>query len=285
MKDYFNYGGKVCVVTGGYSGMGAALVERLVDCGAKVYMLDIKDPGRSDITFIETDLSSKESIDAAFTKLPEQFDKFFGCAGVSGLHTDFVTTMCINLLSTKYMTEQYLFDRVVEGGAIAYIASQGAGPWLKWKDTYYTLLTTETWEDGIQWLNECIANHPKANAYYVSKRGLVYYTKMIVAKFGQYKSIRVNCIGPGGTRTPLFDEFTKKLGSLEAQDKFRGAPDKYAEAYEMAEPLLCINSDAFSYVSGQNIVVDFGSTAMSETDTLREGRDKLFQGSGLGSPI
>lgn len=40
MKDYFNYSGKNCVVTGAASGMGKAAAEALVDMGAKVYALD-----------------------------------------------------------------------------------------------------------------------------------------------------------------------------------------------------------------------------------------------------
>ena len=67
LEDYQN---KVCVVTGAASGIGKALCEKLVALGAQVYALD---RNKADIeglsAFVETDLSDKGSIDAAFCKL------------------------------------------------------------------------------------------------------------------------------------------------------------------------------------------------------------------------
>ena len=64
LEDYQN---KVCVVTGAASGIGKALCEKLVALGAQVYALD---RNKADIeglsAFVETDLSDKGSIDAAF---------------------------------------------------------------------------------------------------------------------------------------------------------------------------------------------------------------------------
>ena len=68
LEDYQN---KVCVVTGAASGIGKALCEKLVALGAQVYALD---RNKADIeglsAFVETDLSDKGSIDAAFGVLP-----------------------------------------------------------------------------------------------------------------------------------------------------------------------------------------------------------------------
>ncbi len=82
LEDYQN---KVCVVTGAASGIGKALCEKLVALGAQVYALD---RNKADIeglsAFVETDLSDKGSIDAAFGVLPQVIDRFFGVAGLSG---------------------------------------------------------------------------------------------------------------------------------------------------------------------------------------------------------
>lgn len=71
MKDYLGYTGKVCVVTGAASGMGKATAEMLVDLGAMVYALDWAEVKVEGITaYLHTDLSKKESIDAAFAQIP-----------------------------------------------------------------------------------------------------------------------------------------------------------------------------------------------------------------------
>lgn len=124
MKDYLGYTGKVCVVTGAASGMGKATAEMLVDLGAMVYALDWAEVKVEGITaYLHTDLSKKESIDAAFAQIPDHIDCYFGIAGVSGLGTDFLTTTKIDLISNKYISECILPARMTEGGAIAYMTS------------------------------------------------------------------------------------------------------------------------------------------------------------------
>ena len=97
MKDYFGYKDKVCVVTGAASGIGRSTVDLLLDMGAVVYAIDIKDveiPGVKN--FIAADLNSKDAIDMAFEEIPKQIDCFFGVAGVSGVKTNFYTTFTVN---------------------------------------------------------------------------------------------------------------------------------------------------------------------------------------------
>lgn len=59
VKDYLGYQGKVCVITGCASGMGLAAAERLIDLGAEVYGMDIKDCKLPMKKFIKTDLGDK----------------------------------------------------------------------------------------------------------------------------------------------------------------------------------------------------------------------------------
>lgn len=103
LEDYQN---KVCVVTGAASGIGKALCEKLVALGAQVYALD---RNKADIeglsAFVETDLSDKGSIDAAFGVLPQVIDRFFGVAGLSGARTSYWLTFTVNFIANKYMTD------------------------------------------------------------------------------------------------------------------------------------------------------------------------------------
>ena len=124
MRDYLGYSGKVCVVTGASSGMGASLAEMLIDCGAQVWTAS-----RGEVTlegqagWVKLDQVSRESIDAAFAQLPEKIDCFFGVAGVSGLKNDYVETFTIDFVANKYLLDTYLSKRVAPGGSITFVTS------------------------------------------------------------------------------------------------------------------------------------------------------------------
>ena len=132
MKDYFNYVGKTCVVTGGSNGMGKATVEMLLDLGAKVYNLDLVPGDIAGMEYIQVNLTERESIDKAFEKLPPTIDKFFGVAGIVGVGPGQTAELVvkINFLSYKYMLDNYLFDRMAWGGAIAFITSGACRGWI-----------------------------------------------------------------------------------------------------------------------------------------------------------
>ena len=261
MKDYFGYRNKIAVVTGSASGMGRAIVEMLVDLGAEVYALDWTEVSVSGIkSYIPTDLSNKASIDSAFEEIPAKIDKFFGCAGVSGQRHDYTTTMSINFIANKYITEEYLLDRMSVEGAIAYITSAGGLRWEKPDNIAEFISIVE----AVGW-NACIAdiedsgrkNQEGRFGYAMSKRALNYYVAYILPRFAE-KKIRVNAILPGATKSGLTDDFAINTGGVENLIKFTGFAQRLAEAKEMGEPMIFLNSDMASYISGVLMDVDFG---------------------------
>ena len=166
MKDYLGYTGKVCVVTGAASGMGKATAEMLVDLGAMVYALDWAEVKVEGITaYLHTDLSKKESIDAAFAQIPDHIDCYFGIAGVSGLGTDFLTTTQIDLISNKYISECILTARMTEGGAIAYMTSTAGIGWEQEgnKRHYLPVVEAEGWDGAVAALEKTPLIHLPGN--------------------------------------------------------------------------------------------------------------------------
>ena len=102
MKDYFGYKGKVCVVTGAGTGVGAATAEILVDMGAEVYTLARREVPVKGVKEVQCDLRFKEDIDRAFQNIPDKIDCFFGCAGIFGAFSDFMTVLTVDFLANKY---------------------------------------------------------------------------------------------------------------------------------------------------------------------------------------
>jgi NAD(P)-dependent dehydrogenase (short-subunit alcohol dehydrogenase family) len=264
VQDYLKYEDKVCVVTGAASGMGKATAEMLVDLGARVYALDwarIEVPGIT--TGYHVDLGKKADIDEVFADLPSRIDAYFGVAGVSGQQHDYNTTVTINFVANKYITDTYLEDRMNEGGAIAYITSTAGLNWEKYSDEVKAMATADGWDATVAELEKLgMAQVPGPAAYPLSKRATNYYATSRVGPFAA-KKVRVNIVLPASTDTGLTDDFVKSVGSMDALIAYSGYAGRLATAREMAQPLVFLNSPMASYVSGVGLIVDYGARTMS----------------------
>ena len=227
LEDYQN---KVCVVTGAASGIGKALCEKLVALGAQVYALD---RNKADIeglsAFVETDLSDKGSIDAAFGVLPQVIDRFFGVE-----------------------------KRIPSGGSIAYVTSCGGLMWEKWRKEYVKVMDCKTWDEMVAFMKSV---SPKDGvgvmAYTLSKRAMNYYTSLKAVELGK-RGIRVNALLPGSTDTGMKKEFEKMAGGQDNLVKENGGAGRLATPQEMADPLLFLNSGMAAFVSGLLLIADMG---------------------------
>lgn len=263
MKDYFGYNNKICVVTGAASGIGKATAELLVELNAEVYALDITKqdiPGVKE--FIEVDLSNKESIDEAMERVPRHIDSFFGVAGLSGAKTNYYKTFTVNYIANKYITEEYLKKRMSYGGAISYVTSTGGLYWDKYSSEFEKFTNAKTWDEMIE------ALHAQAKedtigmmAYPLSKRAMNYYMAKLAIELGPQK-IRVNALLPGSTDTGMKKEFEVEAGGMDALVAETGTAKRLAKPEEMAQPLVFLNSDMASFITGLPLIVDAGANAM-----------------------
>lgn len=265
MKDYLGYNGKVCVVTGAASGMGKATTEILVDLGAEVYALDVAEATTPGIKkFIKVNLGEKASIDEAFDQLPNQIDCFFGIAGVSGQTTDFVTTVTINYIANKYITDEYLKERMNPGGAIVYVTSGAGLAWEKpeYVEEYKPIVDTVGWDETLNALEKLnFIEKSGPFGYIFSKRVMNYYISTLVSVFGERegeKKVRVNGVLPAATQSGQTDDFVKNAGGMDKMIESTGYSGRLAESKEIAEPLVFLNSKMASFLSGVLLDVDFG---------------------------
>lgn len=263
MKDYFKYQGKTVVVTGAASGMGKATAEMLVDLGAKVYALDWAEVNVEGIEqYIHTDLSQKESIDEAFSKIPQEIDSFFGIAGVAGTKTDFLTTVKIDLISNKYICEKILINRMKENSSIAFMTSTAGVGWeLEGNMKYYLpVVNADGWDGAVEAIQKSPFIHLPGNAgYSFSKLAMNYLVGKYQGLFAS-KKIRVNAVLPGSTDTGLTDDFSSLIGGVDNLLEYTGYAKRLALSKEMARPIVFLNSEAASYVSDELMIVDYGST-------------------------
>ena len=262
MKDYFGYKDKVCVVTGASSGMGRATVEMLVDLGAKVYALDLNPCTVEGIAeFIHCNLAKKEEIDESFNKIPEHIDSFFGVAGLSGSKTDYRTTFDCNYTANMYITLNYLKERMKKGGSIVYCTSTAGLEWKKFKKEQNKVVHAKTWEEVEERTRKLASSAPATFAYMYSKRCLSQFACEQAVEFAKL-GIRINNVLPASTDTGMKQEFQDMIGSEEALIAQTGLAGRLAKSEEMAYPMVFLNSDMASFISGLDMVVDYTDTCL-----------------------
>lgn len=262
MKNYFGYEGKICVVTGASSGMGKATVEMLVDLGANVYALDLNPCTITGIKeFIKCDLANKKEIDEAFKKIPEYIDSFFGVAGLSGAKTDYRTTFDCNYTANMYITLNYLKNRMYRGGSIVYCTSTAGLEWKRFKKEQNKVVHAKTWEEVEGITKKLASSAPATFAYMYSKRCLSQFACEQAVEFAKL-GIRINNVLPASTDTGMKQEFQDMVGSKEGLIAQAGLAGRLATPEEMAYPMVFLNSEMSSFISGLDMVVDYTDTCL-----------------------
>ena len=268
-----NYKDKVCVVTGAASGIGLATVKLLLEEGAEVYAMDLADVSIGNTLALTCDLSDKDSIDTAFEKVPEHIDCFFGVAGLSGAISNYHKTFTVNYIANKYITETYLKNRMSKGGSICYVTSTAGSYWDKYSKEFQLFTRAKTWEEMINVLEyQSKEDAVGIMAYPFSKRAMNHYMANLSVELAE-KGIRVNALLPGATETGMKREFEVEAGGYDKLVANSGMAKRLADPMEMAKPLLFLNSDMASYISGTCLYVDFCNDAMIKLGLKKDSLD------------
>lgn len=248
--------GKCALITGGASGIGRATVQLFAEEGAAVAIADIKDAaGKAlareiqasggKVIFVHCDVTEAEDCQRAVQLTVDQLgglDILFNNAGV--IHrknilemseSEWDRVMEVNLKSI-YLMSKFTLPVMVKAGGGA-IINNGSG-----------------W--GLR-------GGRNAVSYCASKGAVVNLTRAMAIDHGP-DNIRVNCICPGDTDTPMLHGEAVQLGLnkesflAEAAERPMG---RYGQPREVAQAVLFLASDAASYVTGTILVVDGGGLA------------------------
>lgn len=248
--------GKTAIITGGASGIGFATAQLFAEEGAQVVIADINvEQGKlaehkinsagGRAVFVACDVTRAQDCQRAVRVAVETFGKLdilFNNAGIIR-RADVIGTreeewdrvMAVNVKSIFLMSKYAIPEIVKQGGGA--IVNTGSG-----------------W--GIK-------GGRNAVSYCASKGAVVNMTRAMAIDHGS-QNIRVNCVCPGDTDTPMLRNEAQQLGQVEdeflAEAKERPL-NRYAQPIEIAQAVLYLASDAASYVTGAVLVVDGGGTA------------------------
>jgi len=260
----FRYDDQRVVITGASSGMGAATATMLVDAGAEVHALDIRDVSAPVAKAYETDVGDPDSVDTALATIGSPIHKLFNVAGVPQTHAP-ERVFTVNFLGLRHITERTL-DLMPDGGAVASVASLAGMGWSEHMASITELLDTPDVASGQAWAAAHLADH--GDPYFFSKECVIVYPLRRAPRLARERGIRVNCISPGPVDSPMMVDFRAALSSATIDWTATQANGRLGRPQEMAPPLVFLNSDDASYVSGHNLIVDAGFTAAMTTNQV-----------------
>jgi NAD(P)-dependent dehydrogenase (short-subunit alcohol dehydrogenase family) len=243
------------LITGGSSGIGLAIAQRFLTEGARVAILSRHPEKASEhlapeamdkkrVFFCPCDVSKADEVDRAVSQALNSLnglDLVVNCAGAT-LRKNIVDTtpeewdhiIGINLRGV-YLVCRAVIPHLPRGGCIINIGSVIG-------------------QKGL----------PLRPAYGAAKAGVIYLTKQLAIEYAA-SGLRVNCICPGGTETPLLIEAAKAKG-LEPEKALAAAGKAHplgrlGRPEEIAHAAVYLASSLSGFVTGTILNVDGGVTA------------------------
>ena len=206
MSHPFDYSGKRVVITGAFSGVGAATLEVLRTLGApEVIALDIKKPEGPIDSYIETNMGDADSVAAAVAAIDGPIDVLFNNAGIAATRP-VADVMAVNWLGLRQLSEA-LLPRIREGGAIVNTASIAGG---QWPGHLAEVLECIALEDRAALAAWCDGHKEiVGDGYAFSKECVQVYT-MKSAKRSLAAGVRTNSVCPAPIDTPLLPSSTRR---------------------------------------------------------------------------
>jgi len=265
----FRLDGKNAVVTGAAGILGRPFCEGLAEFGGNVAVVDLdqdacqKFAGELEARYgiraigIGCDITDPVAVEAMAASAESAFgeihvlhnnvggktpdlDAYFAAFEDYSLN-EWRRVMAVNL-DGVFLVDQAIGRRMVKqgkGGSVIHVAS-----------IYGAMAPDQRIYEGSEYLGRAI-NTPAI--YSASKAGIIGLTQYL-ATYWADKGIRVNCISPGGAESGQNDEFRRRYAA-------RIPLGRMAKREEMVNALVWLASDASSYVTGQNIMVDGGLSA------------------------
>ncbi|HWZ20309.1 MAG TPA: SDR family oxidoreductase [Ktedonobacteraceae bacterium] len=247
---------KVAIITGGGSGFGEVTARLFASEGAEVMLADIngeaaaavaesinKEGGRA--VWVKTDVSSATSVEAMVQSTLSAFehiDILFNNAGIESFGT---------VIESDEATWDRTFAVHVRG---AYLCSKYAVPAMISSGQGGVVINVSSVAGlvGLQHMS----------AYSAAKGAIISLTRSMAADFAQH-GIRVNCIAPGTSMTPLGQRLIENdTPERLAQRLSRYPLGRFGQPAEIARSVLFLASEDSSYATGMCLVIDGGLTAI-----------------------
>jgi NAD(P)-dependent dehydrogenase (short-subunit alcohol dehydrogenase family) len=233
--------GKVCVITGTASGIGAETARLFQAEGAKVVGVDLSEEAVGDLT-IQADVTDPAQVEGMYARAREELgriDVLFNNAGISPEDD-------ASILDTSLEAWQRVQDVNLKSVflcckyGIPHLIAAGGG----------SVINTASFVAVMGAATSQIS-------YTASKGAVLALSRELGVEFGRV-GVRVNALCPGPVNTPLLQELFAKDPERAARRLVHLPMGRFAEAREIAAAALFLASDEASYVNASTFLVDGG---------------------------
>ena len=224
--------GRVAVVTGGASGIGAQTAARLVADGAEVLRVDQK--GDADLLLdVTSDTASKEILDAVKSRFGK-LDIIVTCAGIS------------EFLSLEDTSDQVWDNNLAVNLTAVFRLVRDAAPLLK-----------ESQAGRVVTIGSVMSEFagPGLAAYTASKHGLLGLSRALATELGGH-GITVNCVQPGAIETPMTAPAFNDMPEYKTFWSEKAPLGRLGQPQDIADVIAFLVSDEARFMSGHGIYVD-----------------------------
>jgi NAD(P)-dependent dehydrogenase (short-subunit alcohol dehydrogenase family) len=240
--------GRVCVVTGGCSGIGLATVRRFASEGARVVVGDVDDERGAQVAeevggrYVHCDVTDAEQVEALFRTAKAEYgsvDVAFNNAGISPPDDDSILDTGIDAwrrVQEVNLTSVYLCCKA----ALPYMLEQGRG----------SIINTASFVAVMGAATSQIS-------YTASKGGVLSMSRELGVQFAR-QGVRVNALCPGPVNTPLLQELFAADPERAARRLVHVPLGRFAEPDEIAAAVALLASDASSFITASQFLVDGG---------------------------
>lgn len=264
MKDWLNIEDRVYIVTGGSSGIGAAIVKELADEGAKVVDADLNEPkeAHENVTFMHTDVTNKDDVFTTVKATVDQFGHIDGVVNNAGINLPRLLVDDKEAGSQYEMTEQDWMKMFTVNVKSVMLMSQAVGRYLvKQKHGVIVNMSSEAGLEGSQ----------GQSIYSATKGAINGFTRSWAKELGKF-NVRVAGVAPGimeatGLRTPSYENalaYTRNITVDQLRAGYKSTTTtpmgRSGHLYEVADLVAYLLSDRASYITGVTINVAGGKS-------------------------
>ncbi|MEM2110713.1 MAG: SDR family oxidoreductase [Candidatus Bathyarchaeia archaeon] len=255
VKEMFVLKGEKAIITGGGGGIGSAIAYGFAEFGVDIALLDSNAEGAKKIKkeleekfpvkilAVQVDVANPEQVEDAVDKVISYFgqvDILVNCHGFS------------QWVAAEDMSEKE-WDRLMDVNLKGvFLMCQAVGRHMI-KRKHGKII-------NIASMSGRIVNRPQPQTHYnVSKAGVVMLTMSLAAEWSKH-NINVNSVSPGYTLTPLVENLLKTQPEYEDTWRSLIPMGRLAKPIDIVGAVLFLASEAASYITGHDLVVDGGYT-------------------------